>query len=73
MKEKRGKGRPKVNRETKKRISLAILPSLYDDLSKIAFVKRESISEIVSDLIKGYIKKNKELLAEYDNIKGDDK
>ena len=72
MEKKRGKGRPKVDRETKTRISLAILPSIYQDLSKISYIKRESISEIVADLIKEYIKKNKKILAEYDNIKGDD-
>ncbi len=63
------KGRPKEIRETKKRISLAILPSLYDSVGKIAYVDRESISEIVSKLLEEYVNCNQEKIEEYDRIK----
>ena len=31
-----GRGRPKEGREIKKRVSLSVLPSLYEDIQKIA-------------------------------------
>lgn len=37
------KGQPKEDRETKKRVSLSVLPSLYEDIQKIAYVQRRSI------------------------------
>lgn len=64
------KGRPAdPNREKKERKSLAILPSIYDDAAKIAFVERTSVSEIVSSLLEGYIEQNRTKLAEYDRLK----
>lgn len=68
-KESRGKGRPKTERETKKRVTLALYPSAYSDLQKIAYVKRQSISEIVSGLVTSYINENTDNLKEYDLIK----
>lgn len=64
-----GKGRPPVQRETKKRVSLALYPSTYGDLQKIAYVKRKSISDIVSNLIKNYVIENADDLEEYKRIK----
>lgn len=68
-KESRGKGRPKTEGETKKRVTLALYPSIYSDLQKIAYVKRQSISEIVSELIASYINENDDNLKEYELIK----
>lgn len=64
------KGRPKEERETKKRISLAILPSLYDDVGKIAYIDRVSISEIVATCLDEYVRKNHEKIKEYNKLKG---
>lgn len=63
------KGRPYAERETKVRKSFAIFPSLYDDVQKIAFVKRISISELIADLLRDYVEQNKDALSEYDNLK----
>lgn len=63
------RGRPKENREIKKRVSLAIYPSIYEDIGKIAYVDRESISEVISKCIENYIKKNHDKLKEYERIK----
>lgn len=52
------KGRPKLNRELKKRISFTILPSLYEQASKIAYQEGKSVSELVSDLLREYIEKH---------------
>jgi len=66
-----GRGRPKEERETKQRISLAVLPSLYEDIKKIAYVERRSISEIVSECIEKYVADNGSKLKEYEKIKKD--
>ena len=63
------KGRPKENRETKKRVSLSILPSLYEDIQKIAYVQRKSTSELVALIMDEYRGKHKENLAEYERLK----
>ena len=59
----------KKERETKKRVSLAVYPSTYSDLQKIAYVDRRSVSDIVSDLIASYVEKNSNKLKEYEKIK----
>lgn len=64
-----GKGRPKADRETKKRVSLALYPSSYSDLQKIAYVNRQSASDIVSELIAEYVTANAAKLEEYEKIK----
>lgn len=63
------KGRPKVDRETKKRVSLALYPSSYRDLQKIAYVDRKSVSDIISALIADFVAQNMDKLKEYEKIK----
>jgi hypothetical protein len=65
------RGRPKADRETKKRVSLALYPSSYGDLQKIAYVKRKSVSDIISELIAQYVADNAAVLEEYDKIKSE--
>lgn len=65
------KGRPKADRETKKRVTLALYPSTYGDLQKIAYMKRQSASDLISELIAGYVAANEELLEEYRKLKGE--
>lgn len=48
--------RPKEDRELKKRISLSVLPSLYDDIQKIAYVQWRSTSELVALIMEEYKK-----------------
>lgn len=59
-------GRPKSNREIKKRVTLSVLPSLYEEVQKIAYVERKSVSEIVAELMAYYVTRNSDKLAEYD-------
>ena len=63
-----GRGRPKENRELKKRISLSVLPSLYDDIQKIAYVQRRSVSELLSALMEEYRCSHQEDLRAYEKI-----
>lgn len=65
------KGRPKEDRETKKRVSLSVLPSLYEDIQKIAYVQRRSISDLVALLLDEYRDKHKTELSEYETIRKD--
>ena len=59
------RGRPKEDRELKKRISLSVLPSLYEDIQKIAYVQRKSTSEVVQEMMEDYRKRHIEELDEY--------
>lgn len=50
------KGRPLVNRETKKRYTFTLLPSIYDMASELASQRGKSLSEVVGDFLAEYIK-----------------
>lgn len=63
------RGRPKEDRELKKRISLSVLPSLYDDIQKIAYVQRRSVSELMSSMMEEYRGSHAVELAEYEEVK----
>ena len=63
------RGRPKEDRELKKRISLSVLPSLYDDIQKIAYVQRRSTSELVALIMAEYRGQHKAEIAEYERLK----
>ena len=65
------RGRPKENRELKKRISLSVLPSLYEDIQKIAYMQRKSTSEAVQEMMEEYRKRNIRKLREYDKLQGE--
>lgn len=62
------KGRPKEDRELKKRISLSVLPSLYEDIQRIAYVQRKSVSELVNCLLVKYREDHSAELSEYESI-----
>ena len=65
-----GRGRPKEERrELKKRISLSVLPSLYEDIQKIAYVQRRSVSDIVEEQLRRYREEHDDALSEYEKIK----
>ena len=63
-----GRGRPKEGREIKKRVSLSVLPSLYEDIQKIAYVQRRSVSELMSAMMEDYRGSHAAELAEYKEI-----
>ena len=65
------RGRPKENRELKKRISLSVLPSLYEEIQKIAYMQRKSTSEAVQEMMEEYRKRNIRKLREYDQLQGE--
>ena len=65
-----GRGRPKEEgRELKKRISLSVLPSLYEDIQKIAYVQRCSVSELIGELLEDYRAEHEAEIQGYRDIK----
>ena len=54
----RPKGRPKINREMKKRYTFTILPSVYDEAAGKADDEGYSLSEVVSFLLSEYARKD---------------
>lgn len=64
-----GRGRPKEDRELKKRISLSVFPSLYEDVQKIAYVQRKSMSDVVGELLEQYRAAHKADILEYEKIR----
>ena len=65
----RRRGRSKEDWELDKRIILSVLPSLYDDIQKIAYVQRRSVSELMSAMMEEYRGSHAAELAEYDKAK----
>lgn len=65
------RGRPKENRELKKRISLSVLPSVYEGIQKIAYVDRKSVSELVEEMMEEYQKRHCDKLEEYGRLQGE--
>lgn len=65
------KGRPKADREIKKRVSLTVLPSLYADIQKIAYVQRRSTSDLVAEVLGKYRGEHMQTLAEYEAMTKD--
>lgn len=59
----------RTNKENKKRISLVVFPSSYSKLQKIAYVNRQSVSDIICKLIDEYVNDNIDALKEYEKIK----
>jgi len=45
-----------------------VLPSLYEEIQRIAYVQRRSISDVVNDLIEQFRAKHEKGLAEYRKI-----
>lgn len=66
-----GRGRPKKERELKKRISLSVLPSLYENIQKIAYVQRRSTSELMAEIMNQYKEEHENELIEYKKIRTD--
>lgn len=62
------RGRPKENRELKKRVSLSLRPSVYERIQKIAYVQRKSTSELLENIMEKYINEHNKDLSEYDKI-----
>ena len=65
---KKNKGRPKTSREKKKQMTFTILPSNYDQASKVAYVYGKSVSELIDDFLADFVRKNMSKLIEYEEL-----
>lgn len=65
MVEARTAGRKKKNQEIKIRTSFTVLPSDFDDLRRIVYMERKSVSSILGDFIKQYNEAHKKALEDY--------
>ena len=62
-----------MDKELKSVQTLILLtPSMKDNLRKLAYMNRMSLSVFISHLIEGYAAEHPELIAEYDRIFGKD-
>ena len=57
-------------RGRKKRISLSVLPSVYEGIQRIAYVERKSVSELMEEMMKDYQKRHRDKLEEYGRLQG---
>lgn len=63
------RGRKPSKEETKtKRLNLLMLPSVYEDITKIAAMKRSSINDLINTVLKQYISDNQELIEKYNEV-----
>lgn len=66
------KGRKPSTGETKsKRVNLLMLPSVHEDITKLAVMQRISVNELVNSLLQAHIEENKELLQTYKDVFGE--
>lgn len=73
VKVKKGPGRPAIEGETKtKRLNLLILPSLFQDLEKVATMKRTSVNNLINLVLKDYVDENIDLISLYREVFGDE-
>lgn len=63
---------PKEGEERKsKRLNLLLQPSLLDDISKVAHMKRTSVNDLINTVLKEYREREGQTLEDYRNIFGD--
>lgn len=65
-------GRPKSRNEIKKRVGLAVYPSMYDRITKMAYVERLSINEMMCRMFEEYLNNHSEKLKEYKTLKDEE-
>lgn len=57
---KKSKGRPKTKGETKKKVTLTLLPSLYEKAAEKAYNEGTTMSALISELLEKYISEDKQ-------------
>ena len=57
--DKKRKGRPKTNGETKKKVTFTLLPSTYEKAVAKAYAEGTTMSALISDFLENYIVEDK--------------
>lgn len=61
--------KPDAKKETKsKRLNLLIMPSLLEDLSKIATMQKDSVNNLINNALLEYRDAHKDIIAKYNNV-----
>jgi hypothetical protein len=59
-------------KETKsKRLNLLLQPSVFEDVTKIAHMKRTSANDLINAILKDYAEREAETIMKYDEVFGD--
>lgn len=67
------RGRKPSTEETKtKRLNLLMLPSVCDDITKIATMKRVSTNELINSILQQYVSDNADLVQKYFEVFGEE-
>ena len=61
-------GRPPKTTETKQSVTLTLLPSVYQDIQKLAKISGTSASALIGELCEKYIEDNPELMELHDKV-----
>ena len=69
---KRKPGRPKSMNEIKRRVGLAVYPSMYDRITKMAYVERLSINEMMCRMFEEYLNNHADKLKSYNTLKAEE-
>lgn len=59
---------PNTHERKTKRLNLLVQPSSIEALNKVAYIKRSSINDLINTLIREYVSKEAEAIAQYDHI-----
>lgn len=55
--------------ETKsKRLNLLLQPSLMEDLGKVAFMKKDSVNNLINTVLTSYRDENKDIIEKYNKV-----
>lgn len=57
--DKKKKGRPKTTAEKKKKVTLTLLPSLYEKATEKAYNEGTTMSALISELLEKYVTEDK--------------
>ena len=58
----------KRNERKTKRLNLLLEPTVFDNLSKIAVMKRTSVNNLINNVLKDYSVSNSDLISKYNEI-----
>ena len=59
-----------ANERKTKRLNLLIQPSVLEDLSKVAAMRRTSVNDLINTLAKECVEDNRGLIGQYDDVFG---
>lgn len=60
------------NERKSKRLNLLIKPSVYKSISKISAMKRSSVNDLINQVLADYVQAERETLAKYKEVFGED-